>query len=330
MCIHPLTPLWFQENSYSASWKMPSVRRLLDEYQIDIKDLKGSGKRNLVLKKDILGHIKQLSLKKVPMKVSIVNTRPILPVFLTREETVTSSHDSSVPFHTNDKSVPLTTMQKAMYKSMTKSLDIPHLGYKDEMILNGMTEYRSSLNQFISGSNYPFKKISYLPILIKSLSMSLLIHPILNATHIDNQIQYRPDHNIGIAMDTPNGLMVPNIKQVQNKSILEIAMDLHRLSTASAHSREDLTGGTVTLSNIGSIGGTYANPILVTGELVIIALGSIQKLPRWDQDRWVSRSILPVSYSADHRVIDGATIAHFGNTWKSFIENPALISSQLH
>lgn len=238
-----------------------------------------------------------------------------------------------------DKLVPLNAIQKAMFKQMTKSLAIPQLGYKDEIELNAATEYKDALNTYIANSKeglYPFKKISYLPIFIKSLSLALSYYPLLNA-HLSEQDQkliYRDAHNVGVAMDTPTGLIVPNIKNVEQKTIFEVASEIHRLTQLAKKGSiplGDLKGGTITLSNIGSIGGTYANPIIVSSELAIVALGSARKLPRITENgSVVAKQVMPVSWSADHRIIDGATIAQFGNAWKSFIENPALLASKLH
>lgn len=237
--------------------------------------------------------------------------------------------------------VPLNAIQKAMFKTMTKSLAIPQLGFKDEIELNATSEYKNALNAYIANNadKYPFKKISYLPIFLKSLSLSLSFYPIMNAQIIESasvpQIKYRNEHHIGVAMDTPQGLIVPNIKNVEQKTIFEIAGEIHRLTQLAKKGAipiSDLKGGTITLSNIGSIGGTYANPIIVSNESAIVALGSARKLPRFSQDSgaMVPKQIMPISWSADHRLIDGATIAQFSNTWKSFIENPALLASKLH
>lgn len=241
------------------------------------------------------------------------------------------------------QTVKLNAIQKVMFKTMTKSLSIPQLGYKDEIELNATSEYREALNKYISSQpdRFPFKKISYLPILIKSLSLSLSYYPLLNAYIEESgnggsaRLVYREAHNIGVAMDTPQGLIVPNIKNVEKKTIFQVASEIHRLTQLAkkgAIPLNDLKGGTISLSNIGSIGGTYANPIIVSNELAIVALGSARRLPRFNEasQKFVAKQILPVSWSADHRVIDGATIAQFGNTWKSFIENPALLASKMH
>lgn len=224
---------------------------------------------------------------------------------------------------------------------MTKSLSIPQLGYKDEMELNATTQYRAALNKHIASNPglYPFKKMSYMPIFIKCLSIALSHYPIMNASLTGGndpnnvRLTYRKAHNIGIAMDTPQGLIVPNIKNVESKTIFEVASEIHRLTELGAKNAippADLQGGTITVSNIGTVGGTYANPVIVSSELAIVALGRMQTLPRFDETgNVVAKQIIPISWSADHRVIDGATIARFGNHWKNLVENPALLASEL-
>ncbi|KAI8076453.1 2-oxoacid dehydrogenases acyltransferase-domain-containing protein [Gilbertella persicaria] len=309
----PVTPTPRINSDYKKSWELPSVRRLLSEYGIKISDLVGSGKGGIVLKTDVLRHVHQHTLQKAEKKQDI------------KQEII------------HGTSVPLNPIQKIMFKTMTQSLSIPQLGYKDEIELNATTEYREALNKHIANHPhlYPFKKISYLPIFIKSLSLALSLYPIMNSQLLEDKIRYRHEHNIGVAMDTPHGLIVPNVKCVEQKTIFEIAIEIHRLTQLAkkgAISLEDLKGGTITLSNIGSIGGTYANPIIVSNELAIVALGSARRLPRLDEktDRILAVQTLPISWSADHRIVDGATIAQFSNTWKSFIENPALLASRLH
>lgn len=243
-----------------------------------------------------------------------------------------------------DKLVSLSGIQKAMFKSMTKSLSIPHFGYKDEFELDSAARFRKVMSTYLAqhSDRYPFTKITYMPIFIKALSAALTRYPILNSCLITGeditdatkaQIKYRASHNIGLAMDTPQGLLVPNIKNVQNKSILEVAEDLHRLielGKKNAITPADFKDGTITLSNVGTIGGTYASPVLVTSEVAICAIGKTQTLPRYDQHgQVVPRMIMPVSWSADHRVVDGATIARFANLWKQYIEHPELLASEL-
>ncbi|CAO3628231.1 unnamed protein product [Mucor fragilis] len=292
----------------------PAVRKLAKDKGIEISSVTGTGKDGRVLKDDILN-------------------------FGSETE---ESHHSAPAADPAATSQSLSMVQKAMFKSMTQSLSIPQLGYKDDIEIDATTKYRAALNKHIAGhpDRYPFHKMTYLPIFVKCLSIALHHYPLMNAKLSGNlddvnsiNITYRPSHNIGIAMDTPQGLVVPNIKDVQDKTIFEIASEIHRLSELgkkNAIPMADMKGGTITLSNIGTIGGTYANPVIVSSELAIVALGKMQRLPRFDaNDSIVAKQVMPVSWSADHRVIDGATIARFGNHWKNLIENPALLASEL-
>src|ERR1051325_8663590 len=166
-----------------------------------------------------------------------------------------------------DKFVPLSNIQKSMFKTMTRSLEIPHFGYSDEYILDNVISLRNSVNDYIAKNNqFPFNRISFMPIFVKSFSVALKQFPILNACVIDGddvntaKLKYRGSHNIGIAMDTPGGLVVPNIKNIQAKSIFEIATDIQRLQEAGKNNAifpYDFQEGTITLSNIGTIGGTF-------------------------------------------------------------------------
>jgi 2-oxoisovalerate dehydrogenase E2 component (dihydrolipoyl transacylase) len=135
-------------------------------------------------------------------------------------------------------------------------------------------------------------------------------------------------------MDTPQGLLVPSIKKVHQMSVLEIAEELNRLQDLGSRGKlgaADLKDGTFSLSNIGSIGGTYAKPVILPPQVAIGALGKVQKLPRFDSnDNLIKAHIMNVSWSADHRIIDGATMARFSNLMKSYIENPATMILDLH
>ena len=141
------------------------------------------------------------------------------------------------------------------------------------------------------------------------------------------ELTYFDDHNIGMAVDSKVGLLVPNVKQVQSKSIVDLAMDITRLTNDARSGRvspDDLKGGTISISNIGAIGGTVATPIINKPESAIVALGKVQQLPRFnDKGEVEARSIMQVSWSGDHRIIDGGTIARFSNLWKDYLENPS-------
>jgi 2-oxoisovalerate dehydrogenase E2 component (dihydrolipoyl transacylase) len=141
------------------------------------------------------------------------------------------------------------------------------------------------------------------------------------------ELTYFDDHNIGIAVDSKVGLLVPNIKGCQSKSIVDIANELTRLTEQAREGRvspADLKGGTISISNIGALGGTVATPIINKPEVAIVALGKVQALPRFNAKGEVeARQLMQISWSGDHRVIDGGTIARFTNLWKQYLEQPA-------
>lgn len=154
-----------------------------------------------------------------------------------------------------DRKEAIKGIRKAMVKTMTEANKIPHFSYCDEYNMNSLVELKSQAKHFGKEKGI---KISYLPFIIKACSIALHSYPILNA-HVDEKcenITYKASHNIGIAIDTNEGLIVPNIKNVGDKSIFEIAQELKRLQTLASMSKlspNDLTGGTFTISNIGSV-----------------------------------------------------------------------------
>lgn len=213
-----------------------------------------------------------------------------------------------------------------MVKTMTAALRIPHFGYCDEVDMTTLVELREDLKPLAESRGV---RLSFMPFFLKAASLGLLQYPILNASLDDNcqNITYKAAHNIGIAMDTQQGLIVPNVKNIQVRSIFEIAAELNRLQSLGSSGQltaTDLTGGTFTLSNIGSIGGTYAKPVIMPPEVAIGAIGKMQVVPRFDsRGQVVKAQIVNISWSADHRIIDGATMSRFSNLWKSYLENPS-------
>jgi 2-oxoisovalerate dehydrogenase E2 component (dihydrolipoyl transacylase) len=136
-----------------------------------------------------------------------------------------------------------------------------------------------------------------------------------------------------MAVDSKIGLMVPNIKGVQNLSLLEVAQQGNMLVEQARDGKiksADLKGGTISISNIGVLGGTVATPVINKPEAAIVALGKIQRLPRFDAfDQVKAVNIMQVSWSGDHRIIDGATMVRFNNLWKSYLENPVTMLTEL-
>ncbi|XP_077980987.1 lipoamide acyltransferase component of branched-chain alpha-keto acid dehydrogenase complex, mitochondrial-like [Glandiceps talaboti] len=307
----------------------PAVRRIAKEHDVNLDDVQGTGKDGRILKEDILKFVQGKA--GAPQAVF---TPEIVPPPPKPAPTLTPTKPQPVavpaPFRPvtvvgKDTKEQIKGFQKVMVKTMIAANQVPHFGYCDELDVTELVHIREKLKKVASDRGV---RMSYMPVFLKAASMALLHYPILNA-HTDEKCEYltqKAAHNIGIAMDTKNGLLVPNVKNVQGLSVFEIAAELnrlHQLGLAGQLGTKDLSGGTFTFSNIGSIGGTYAKPILMLPEVAIGALGKIQAVPRFDEDDQVYKAyVMNVSWSADHRVIDGATMARFSNLWKSYVENP--------
>lgn len=289
----------------------PAVRRLARENGVDLKYVNATGKKGRVLKKDILAVLNQPMVEKAPEQV---NNQPV--------------SDAS-----NVSRVPLTPVQRAMAKQMTRSVStIPHFTVSEELDMRGLINLKASLSDTFAEKDI---KLTYMPFFIKALSLCMQEYPIFNArlSEDESALDYISDHNIGFAVDSPIGLLVPNIKGVQDLSVMEIAQqmqDIVKAARAGKLSSEQLKGGTISISNVGVLGGTTATPIINHPELAIVALGKMQTLPRFDeQGNVVSAKIMHLSWSADHRVIDGATMVRFNNLWCSYLSEPMKMLSQL-
>ncbi|XP_033884130.2 lipoamide acyltransferase component of branched-chain alpha-keto acid dehydrogenase complex, mitochondrial-like [Acipenser ruthenus] len=319
-----------QEIKGQKTMATPAVRRLAMENNIKLSEVVGTGRDGRILKEDILNYLSKQTGAILPLSPTpeIVppppqaRTAPPQP----KDKTLPKPAVTKPVFTGKDRTEPLKGFHKAMVKTMSAALKIPHFGYCDEIDLTQLAELREELKSLAESRGV---RLSYMPFFIKAASLGLLHYPILNAS-LDNSCQnitYKASHNIGLAMDTQQGLIVPNVKNVQMLSIFDIAAELNRLQTLGATGQlgtSELTGGTFTISNIGSIGGTYAKPVILPPEVAIGALGKIQVLPRFNvKGEVVKAHIMNVSWSADHRIIDGATMSRFSNLWKSYLENPA-------
>ncbi|NXS07663.1 ODB2 dehydrogenase, partial [Neodrepanis coruscans] len=298
----------------------PAVRRLAMENNIKLSEVVGTGKDNRILKEDILNYLAKQTGAILPPspKAEMIpplpksETVPGAPKDKARKIPVPVSRP--IVFSGKDRTEPVTGFQKAMVKTMSVALKIPHFGYCDEIDLTHLVQLREDLKPLAEIRGV---KLSFMPFFMKAASLGLLQYPILNASLDENcqNVTYKASHNIGVAMDTGQGLIVPNVKNVQVCS---------SLGSAGQLGTSDLTGGTFTLSNVGTIGGTYTKPVILPPEVAIGALGKIQVLPRFNGKGEVFKAqIMNVSWSADHRIIDGATMARFSNLWKSYLENPA-------
>ncbi|XP_066158489.1 lipoamide acyltransferase component of branched-chain alpha-keto acid dehydrogenase complex, mitochondrial [Euwallacea fornicatus] len=284
---------------------IPSVRRIAKEFKIDLTKVKGTGKQGRILKEDIMKYI---------------DVRPPdCPEPLTPPGSFSDNETHKIE--------PIKGFTKAMFTTMSEALKIPHFVYSDEIKVTKLATLKSDL------ANVPESdiKITFLPFFIKAISNALGRYPIINSSldQANNNIIYWKHHNIGVAMATSKGLAVPVIKNVEKLTVLEITTDLQRLmknGKNGAFAPNDLAGATFSISNIGIVGGTYTKPVILPPQVAIVAIGRTQVLPRYGDDGDVIKEkIINISASADHRIIDGVTMANFINVVKRQIENPYLL-----
>tara|TARA_A100001391_G_scaffold204312_1_gene199535 strand:- start:584 stop:2389 length:1806 start_codon:yes stop_codon:yes gene_type:complete len=309
----------------------PAVRRLLREHQLDIEAIAGSGRNGRVLKEDVLAYLKQSEAHKADVtpddahKVGEAVESGKAPAEACAVASDVAS-DEVRSSRLESKAVPLKGVAAVMARRMVQaSTQIPHFHYGDELDITDLLALRARLKVRAEQQGI---RLTLMPFIMKAMALAVIEEPILNArlSEDESEILYQGTCNIGMAVDSASGLMVPNVKGVERLSILEIAREVGRLTEAARSGRvaqADLKGGTLSISNIGALGGTYAAPIINQPEVAIVALGRTQRLPRFDGEGNVcARDIMTITWAGDHRIIDGGTIARFSNLWKHYLEHP--------
>lgn len=294
----------------------PAVRRLLREHGLSLEAVPGSGKQGRVLKEDVLSYLEKGKLEKGKLekgKASAAGERA-------------TAASSTPPAQGEPRVESLRGVRAVMAKRMVEAAStIPHFQYGEEIDVTELLALRERLKPMAEAEGV---RLTLMPFFMKAMALAVREAPILNArlNEAADEIHYLPSVNVGMAVDSRAGLLVPNVKGVERLSLLGIAAEVARLTEAARSGKvaqEDLREGTISISNIGALGGTYAAPIINAPELAIVAIGKTQWLPRFDaEDRVVKRAIMTVTWAGDHRVIDGGTIARFCNAWKGYLEAP--------
>ncbi|MCD4714658.1 MAG: 2-oxo acid dehydrogenase subunit E2, partial [Clostridiales bacterium] len=224
--------------------------------------------------------------------------------------------------------VPMTMLRKTIANNMTLSkFTIPHTAVMDEADVTELVAFRTKVKALAAEKGV---KLTYLAFFIKAVVNGLKAYPYLNASldETSDEIVLKHFFNIGIAVDTPEGLMVPVIKNADKLSLFEIANAIEDL-TIRARERalklDELSGGSFTITNYGAVGASFGVPIIKYPEAGILGVGAIVKKPVVIDDEIVIRQILPLSLSFDHRIIDGADAGRFVMTVKELLMNPELL-----
>ncbi|MFC6786710.1 dihydrolipoamide acetyltransferase family protein [Halobaculum halobium] len=226
------------------------------------------------------------------------------------------------------ESVPYRGVRRTIGKQMAESkYTAPHVSHHDTAVVDELVDTRADLKARAEERDV---KLSYMPFVMKALVAGLKEFPTLNSElrEDDEEILLKKEYNLGIAVATDAGLMVPVVKHVDEKSILELAEEVNDLATRARErkvTREEMQGGTFTITNFGAIGGEYATPIINYPETAIMGLGAIDERPVAEHGEVRAAHTLPLSLSIDHRVIDGAEAGRFTNFVMERLENPSLL-----
>lgn len=289
----------------------PIARRMASEAGLDINKIKGTGENGRVLREDVLSAIAG---KDAPKAAAQAPT-PQAP------------QQVSLPTDGVTR-VPITKLRKAIVNSMvTSKAMIPHTVLMEEINVTTLAEFRKAHKDFAASQGV---KLTFMPFIVKAVALAIKEYPIFNSSfdHEKEEIVYHGNMNIGIAVDTPDGLIVPNIKNADKLSLLDLAREIEQLGKQANDrtlSLAQIQGGTFTVTNYGAFDSSFGTPIIKYPESAIIGIGRINKKPVVVNGELAVGDVLPISLAVDHRIIDGGDAGRFIMKFKEYITNPMLL-----
>jgi pyruvate dehydrogenase E2 component (dihydrolipoamide acetyltransferase) len=283
----------------------PKARKFARELGVDINQVNGSEKDGRVIEDDIKKFVSSKSKNVEEVKES-------------KQNKIKNEFEHSDFGEIEVKNMPRVKKLSSTYL-VNSWTTIPHVTNHDEIDITEMEQFRGSLTDMYTGER---KKITPLAFIVKALVASLKKFPNFNSSidDIENgKITLKKYYHIGIAVDTPHGLMVPKIRNADNKDISYIGSELKKISDECRNlkiDKKEFFGGSMTITSLGGIGGTFFTPIINYPEVAILGVGKSQKKQILINEKFKVRTILPISLSYDHRIIDGAEAARFNNDLK--------------
>ncbi|HEX4415871.1 MAG TPA: dihydrolipoamide acetyltransferase family protein [Lacipirellulaceae bacterium] len=287
----------------------PAVRRLARQLGVELRRVRPTGDGGRVTVEDVRAHVRETN-----EQVAAAAPRGVTP-----PGTANTDDFGGVRIE------KMSRMRQAIARNMVQSYTtIPQLTNFDDADITDLEDMREQSKADYADRGIRLTSMSFV---IKAIASSLKRHPVLNAS-VDmesNTVTYKEYVNIGIAVDTERGLVVPVLRDADRKSISQIASEIEELAGAVREGKFDLDitkGGTFTISNMGSVGGTYSTPIINPPQVAILLIGRSRQVPQIVDDSVVSRLMMPLSITYDHRLVDGAAAARFTNEVKSFLAAP--------
>ena len=304
----PAAPI--DDDAFKGAHASPSVRKFARELGVDLSKVKGTGPSERILQEDVQGYVKQAlsgggagggSSGSVGGGISGGGQLNLLPW-----PTVDFTKFGAV------EPKPLSRIKKISGANLARNwVMIPHVTQFDEADITDLEAFRVQMNKENEKAGI---KITMLAFMIKASVAALRKFPDFNASLDGDNLVLKKYFNIGFAADTPNGLVVPVIKNADQKGVLQIAKDMTELSAKAREGKlgpADMSGGCFSISSLGGIGGTEFTPIINAPEVAILGVSKSAMKPVWNGKDFVPRLMVPLSLSYDHRVIDGASAARF-------------------
>jgi len=312
----------FVENSAYAH-ASPVIRRLAREFGINLAKVSGSGRKGRVVKEDVQNYVKQL-------------VKQVESGAVSSGSGAASGAGSSMGFDLiawpkvdfakfgEVEAKPLSRIQKLSGANLHRNwVRIPHVTQFDEADITGLEEFRKEQNALADKKKMGVK---YTPLvfIMKAVAKALEEFPTFNSSLSDDgaSLILKKYVHLGIAVDTPNGLVVPVVRDVNKKGIIELSRELQEISLKAREGKltaSDMQGGCFTISSLGGIGGTAFTPIVNAPEVAILGVSKSDIKPKWNGKEFEPKLMLPLSVSYDHRVIDGALAARFTATLASYL-----------
>ena len=304
------SPAPVTDMGFSGVHASPSVRAFARRVEVDLNKVNGTGRKGRILREDVEKALKAAVPAAAPGAAAQggMGIPPIPAVDFSKFGPV--------------EDVEMPRIKKISGPALHRSwLNIPHVTHNDEADITELDAYRKEMDTAAKAEGY---RVTLLSFVIKASVSALKTHWEFNSSiHPDGDKLIKKDYyNIGFAADTPNGLMVPVIKDADRKGLVEISKELMELSKAAREGNlksKDMQGATFTISSLGGIGGTSFTPIVNAPEVAILGLTRSKMAPVWDGEQFVPRLMQPLSLSYDHRAVDGALAARFCVTLKTLL-----------
>jgi pyruvate dehydrogenase E2 component (dihydrolipoamide acetyltransferase) len=323
LAVEPPAPPVGDESHLAAA--APSIRRLAREVGIDLTTISGTGPGERITRDDVLAAVRAAARQAITPAAAEPRDAPASTPSIPSPSYPTpageSTTDAGGPVVTERVSKIRATIARNMVHSKSTAAHVTNF---DDADVTELEEIRKS-----SKVDYASKgiKLTTMAFVLKAVGISLRQHPTINASldSENNQIIYKQYVNLGIAVDTERGLMVPVIQGVDNMSIPEVAKALSALAEKARASKitiDEMRGGTFTISNLGAIGGTYSTPVINVPEAAILLIGRSREMPVVVEGDIKVRLMMPLSISYDHRLVDGAAAARFLNDVKGYLQTP--------